>query len=67
VGSSPGLLKGCQELTAGARDSTQQHPGIDGRLEKSGILHSPHDSSSDCHRVLHSEIRLKVRVNLLDA
>jgi hypothetical protein len=67
VGSSPGLLKGCQELTAGARDSTQQHPGTDGRLEKSGILRSPHDSSSDCHPVLHSEIRLKIRVNLLDA
>jgi hypothetical protein len=67
VGSSPGLLKGCQELTAGAQDSTHQHPGTDGRLEKSGILSSPHDSSSDFHPVLHSEIRLKVRVNLLDA
>jgi hypothetical protein len=67
VGSSPGLLKGCQELTAGAQDSTHQHPGTDGRLEKSCILSSPHDSSSDFHPVLHSAIRLKVRVNLLDA
>ncbi len=67
MGSSPGLLKGCQELTAGAQDSTHQHPGTDGRLEKSCILSSPHDSSSDFHPVLHSAIRLKVRVNLLDA
>ncbi len=67
MGSSPGLSKGCQELTAGAQDSTHQHPGTDGRLEKSCILSSPHDSSSDFHPVLHSAIRLKVRVNLLDA